>query len=87
MAWRLAGEADTGGAETQLMLLSRTLAERGFAVCIIAFAVRGIDIPVSDHRVDVVLRTAYLDGGNMVGNCARLPRRSQLSAESIQGSS
>ena len=67
MAWRLAGVADTGGAETQIMLLSRALAERGFAACIVAFAVRGIDIPASDHGVDVVLRPAYFAGGNIVG--------------------
>ena len=67
MAWRLAGEADTGGAETQVMLLSRALSERGAAVCVVVFAVPGLDIPVSDHGVDVVMRSAYFGGGNIVG--------------------
>jgi glycosyltransferase involved in cell wall biosynthesis len=67
MAWRLAGVADTGGAETQIMLLSRALAERGFAVCVVAFDVPGIKVPVSAHGVDVVLRPAYFAGGNLAG--------------------
>jgi glycosyltransferase involved in cell wall biosynthesis len=67
LAWRLAGVADTGGAETQLMLITRGLAERGFAVCVVAFAVPGLAVPASDQGVDVVLRPTHLGGGSVIG--------------------
>jgi len=67
LAWRLAGEADTGGAETQLMLLTRALSAGGTAVCVVVFAVPGIEIPASDHGVDVLKRPPYFGGGSIAG--------------------
>jgi len=67
LAWRLAGVADTGGAETQGMLLTRALSERGIGVCTVVFAVPGIDIPASDHGVDVLTRPPYFGGRNVAG--------------------
>jgi glycosyltransferase involved in cell wall biosynthesis len=67
LAWRLAGVADTGGAETQLMLVSRALAELGFDVSVAAFDVPGLDIPPAAHGVHVVLRPTHLAGGSIVG--------------------
>src|SRR5689334_12714156 len=67
LAWRLAGVADTGGAETQVMLVSRALAELGFDVSAAAFDVQGIDVPRAAHGVHVVLRPAHLAGGGIVG--------------------
>jgi glycosyltransferase involved in cell wall biosynthesis len=67
LAWRLAGKADTGGAETQLMLITRALAARGYDICVVAFEVPGLDIPASDGGVDVVLRPTHFGGRGIVG--------------------
>jgi glycosyltransferase involved in cell wall biosynthesis len=67
LAWRLAGKADTGGAETQLMLITRALAARGYDICVVAFAVPGLEIPASDHGVGVVLRPTHFGGRGVVG--------------------
>jgi glycosyltransferase involved in cell wall biosynthesis len=67
LAWRLAGKADTGGAETQLMLITRALAARGYDICVVAFAVPGLDIPASHNGVDVVLRPTHFGGRGIVG--------------------
>jgi glycosyltransferase involved in cell wall biosynthesis len=56
-----------GGAETQVMLLSRALAERGLSVCLAVSDVPGIDVPASDHGVDIVVRPPEARGGGIVG--------------------
>ena len=58
--------APTGGAETQVLLLSRALAERGLAVCLVVFDVPDAAIPASVHGVDIVVRPPYL-AGDLVG--------------------
>jgi glycosyltransferase involved in cell wall biosynthesis len=63
---RLAGVADTGGAETQVMLLSRALAECGLSVCVLVAEVPGIDVPASDHGVDSVVWSPA--GGGLRGH-------------------
>ena len=56
-----------GGAETQVMLLSRALATRGLAVCLVVFDVPGAEIPISDDGPDIVIRPQYFAGGNIFG--------------------
>jgi glycosyltransferase involved in cell wall biosynthesis len=63
---RLAGKPDTGGAETQVMLLSRALAERGLSVCVLVAEVPGIDTPASDHGVDSMVWSRA--GGGLRGH-------------------
>jgi glycosyltransferase involved in cell wall biosynthesis len=62
-----AAESWPGGAETQVMLLSRALAERGLAVCLVVFDVPGAEVPESFHGVDVVIRPPWFAGGNILG--------------------
>jgi glycosyltransferase involved in cell wall biosynthesis len=57
----------SGGAETQVMLLSRALAERGLAVCLIVFDLPDADVPTSVQGVDIVTRPPWLAGGNVIG--------------------
>jgi len=57
----------SGGAETQVMLLSRALAKRGLAVCLVVFDLPGADIPTSVQGVDIVVRPPWLAGGNVIG--------------------
>lgn len=45
-----------GGAETQVILLSRALADRGLAVCMVVSDLPGVDVPASVEGVDVVVR-------------------------------
>lgn len=52
----------TGGAETQIFLLSRALAERGVRVCLCAFDIPGGGIPASLGAVDISLREPYRGG-------------------------
>ena len=59
---RLVGAAETGGAETQLLLLSRALAEHGLAVCVVVMQVPGLAHPSSNHGVDVVVCPARKGG-------------------------
>jgi glycosyltransferase involved in cell wall biosynthesis len=49
----------TGGAETQIFLLSRALARRGLRVCLLVFAIPDVEIPSSVHGVDVLVRPPY----------------------------
>jgi glycosyltransferase involved in cell wall biosynthesis len=49
----------TGGAETQIYLLGRALAERGAKVCFLAFELPGISLPSSVDGVSVVVRPPY----------------------------
>jgi glycosyltransferase involved in cell wall biosynthesis len=54
-----------GGAETQAVLLSRALAQRGLTVSLVAYANPGMNIPDHDHGVDIVLRPPYDTGGTL----------------------
>jgi glycosyltransferase involved in cell wall biosynthesis len=49
-----------GGAETQVFLLARALAERGCKVCLVVFDLPGIAIPSSVGDVDISVRPPYL---------------------------
>jgi glycosyltransferase involved in cell wall biosynthesis len=49
----------TGGAETQILLLARALAERGVGVRLIVFALAGVELPESVDGVDVLVRPPY----------------------------
>ena len=51
-----------GGAETQLMLLARALADHGLSVCLLVYDSPGAEIPSSVNGVDIVLRTAHEAG-------------------------
>jgi glycosyltransferase involved in cell wall biosynthesis len=57
----LAGSArsTTGGAETQVFLLARALADRGSRVCLVVFDLPGITIPSSLDGVAVSVRPPY----------------------------
>jgi glycosyltransferase involved in cell wall biosynthesis len=57
----------SGGAETQVLLLSRALAQKGVAVCLVVFDDSDADIPLSAHGVDVVVRPAYFVGRTRFG--------------------
>jgi glycosyltransferase involved in cell wall biosynthesis len=56
-------EQRPGGAETQFLLLSRALAERGVAVCVVVYDVPGTQIPASATGVNVLVRSPYRAGG------------------------
>ena len=49
----------TGGAETQIFLLGRALADRGAKVCFLAFEIPGITLPSSIGGVSVTVRPPY----------------------------
>lgn len=49
----------TGGAETQIFMLSRALAARGLSVCMLVFAMQGVELPSTVDGVDVVVRPPY----------------------------
>jgi glycosyltransferase involved in cell wall biosynthesis len=49
----------TGGAETQIFLLARALADRGSKVCLVVFELPGTTIPSSLDGVAVSLRPPY----------------------------
>lgn len=51
-----------GGAETQVLLLSRALAAQGLDVCIIACDIPGVEIPASHDGVEFVKRPMYATG-------------------------
>ena len=57
----------TGGAETQVFLLSRELARRGLKVCLLVFEIPGVKLPSSVDGVDVVLRPPYKSGQRLIG--------------------
>jgi glycosyltransferase involved in cell wall biosynthesis len=57
----------TGGAETQVFLLSRELARCGLRVCLLVFEIPGVQLPSSVDGVDVVLRPRYKSSQRMVG--------------------
>jgi glycosyltransferase involved in cell wall biosynthesis len=57
----------TGGAETQVFLLSRALARCGLAVCLLVFEIPGAHIPSSIDGVDVVLRPPYKPHERVLG--------------------
>jgi glycosyltransferase involved in cell wall biosynthesis len=54
--------APTGGAETQIFLVAKTLARRGLRVCLSAFELPDLEIPRSIEGVDVALRRPYRAG-------------------------
>jgi glycosyltransferase involved in cell wall biosynthesis len=62
-----AGQHWSGGAETQVMLLSRALAKRGLSVCLVVFDLPGAVIPASSHGVDILIRPPWLAGGRLTG--------------------
>jgi glycosyltransferase involved in cell wall biosynthesis len=64
---RLALHDHSGGAETQVLLVSRALAERGLRVCVIVFDTPGFDIPSRIDGVDVVLRPPPSNNGRLIG--------------------
>lgn len=49
----------TGGAETQIYLVARALAERGVSVCLLAFELPGVQLPREIGGVAVRLRRPY----------------------------
>ena len=49
----------TGGAETQIYLVARALAERGVRVCLLAFELPGVSLPRNVGGVDVRVRRPY----------------------------
>jgi glycosyltransferase involved in cell wall biosynthesis len=49
----------TGGAETQIFLLTRELARRGSKVCLLVFDLPGVPLPSSVDDVAVVVRPPY----------------------------
>ena len=49
----------TGGAETQIYLVARALAERGVRVCLLAFELPGVQLPRDVGGVAVRLRRPY----------------------------
>jgi glycosyltransferase involved in cell wall biosynthesis len=49
----------TGGAETQIYLVARALAERGLRVCLLAFDVPGVQLPRDVDGVAVRVRRPY----------------------------
>jgi glycosyltransferase involved in cell wall biosynthesis len=55
----LVGSGSTGGAETQVLLLSRELVALGLRVCLVVFDLPDNDIPSSLDGVDVVVRPPY----------------------------
>jgi glycosyltransferase involved in cell wall biosynthesis len=59
--------APTGGAETQVLLVARALAARGFRVCVIAFALDGVRLPAHVAGVDVIARPPYGARRRLIG--------------------
>jgi len=57
----------TGGAETQIFLLSRELARRGLRVCLLVFEIPGVGLPSAVGGVDVVLRPPYKSRQRILG--------------------
>jgi glycosyltransferase involved in cell wall biosynthesis len=57
----------TGGAETQVFLLSRALTRRGLRVCLLVFEMPGVHIPSTVDGVDVVLRRPYKSHQRLLG--------------------
>jgi glycosyltransferase involved in cell wall biosynthesis len=57
----------TGGAETQVFLLSRALARLGLRVCLLVFEIPGVRIPRVVDGVDVILRPPYKPHQRILG--------------------
>jgi hypothetical protein len=57
----------TGGAETQIFLLSRELARRGLRVCLLVFDIPGVHLPSAVGGVDVVVRPLYKSKQRILG--------------------
>jgi glycosyltransferase involved in cell wall biosynthesis len=56
----------TGGAETQVFLLSRELARCGLRVCLLVFEIQGVHLPPAVDGVDVVQRSPYKSGQGLL---------------------
>jgi glycosyltransferase involved in cell wall biosynthesis len=54
-----------GGAETQLVLVARMLAEQGLRVCLATYNLPGASIPNSIHGIDIALRPIYERRGTL----------------------
>ena len=54
-----AATAPTGGAETQIYLLARALAQRGARVRLLAFELDGVSLPGTVEQVDIAVRPPY----------------------------
>jgi glycosyltransferase involved in cell wall biosynthesis len=61
-----------GGAETQIMLVSRALAERGLSVCLVVFDLPGASVPKTFGGVEIVVRPPYMAGGSFVGQAREI---------------
>jgi glycosyltransferase involved in cell wall biosynthesis len=59
--------APTGGAETQIFLLAKALAEAGVRVSVISFALEGAVMPPVVDGVDVIVRPRYKAGRGLLG--------------------
>ncbi len=55
----LVGSGSNGGAETQILLLSRELVRLGMRVCLVVFDLPDSDIPSTLDGVDIVVRPPY----------------------------
>jgi glycosyltransferase involved in cell wall biosynthesis len=62
-----------GGAETQIMLLSRALARRGVKVCVVAFPAEE-ELPAAIDGVDIVVRPVYKAHQRLVGKLREVAR-------------
>ncbi len=60
----------SGGAETQVLLLSRALAARGLRVAVVAFALEGL--PARAHGVEVIARPPYRRRRGLLGKPAEV---------------
>ncbi|MGH8978066.1 MAG: glycosyltransferase family 4 protein [Acidimicrobiia bacterium] len=56
-----------GGAETQVYLVARALAQRGVRVAVLALEVPGLELPTRVDGMDVVVRRASRGGRGFVG--------------------
>lgn len=54
-----------GGAETQLVLVARMLAEQGLRVCLATYDAPGADIPATIGGIDIELRPLYVRRGTL----------------------
>jgi glycosyltransferase involved in cell wall biosynthesis len=63
-----------GGAETQIVLLSRALARRGVRVCLVAFPPSDGELPPSLDGVDIVVRPVYKAHQRLVGKLREAAR-------------
>jgi teichuronic acid biosynthesis glycosyltransferase TuaC len=63
-----------GGAETQIVLLCRALANRGLAVCLVVFDIPGARIPSSIDGFDVVVRPPYVGGRGFLARLREVTR-------------